>query len=163
MKPILMLLLLSSLLFTGACANSIKKTKNVKVEKPDKASLIKAAKQPIYSTNLLRKEIPEHLKNISQSYQTPPSCDEYQKELVLLDDALGEDPIDKISDDDKVVTLHFGNIISNQVESSIPLNSLVKTVSGAKKHERKILAARVKGNARRSYLKGWAAAKNCDQ
>ena len=158
-----MLLLFSSLLFTGACVNSIKKTKNVKVEKPDKASLINAAKKPIYSTNLLRKEIPEHLKSISQSYQAPPSCDEYQKELVLLDEALGEDPIDKVSDDDKVVTLHFGNIISNQVESSIPLNSLVKTVSGAKKHERKILAARVKGNARRSYLKGWAAAKNCDQ
>lgn len=163
MKPIIMLLLVFSLAFTGACANTVKKTPKVKVEQPDKSSFVEAAKQPIYSANLIRKEVPEYLKNINQSYKAPQSCVQYQEELLLLNDALGEDPIDQANDDDKVITLHFGKLVSRGVESSIPLNGLVKTISGAKKHERKVLAARLKGNARRSYLKGWAAAMNCEQ
>lgn len=163
MKLALILSLLCSLLLISACSISLKKAPKIKVEKPSQSSFLEAAKQPIYSTNLIRKKTPEHLKGITQSYQAPHSCGEYAEELILLNEALGVDPIDKASNDNEVVTLHFGRMISSQVESSIPFNSLIKTLSGAKKHERKMLAARLKGNARRSYLKGWAAAQNCVQ
>ena len=115
----------------------------------------------MYSVNLIREEIPEHLKAISVSYKAPKHCLEYQVEMVLLNEALGEDPIDRVSDLDKVITLQLGSVIAREVESNIPFNSIIKRLSGAKKHEREVLAARLRGNARRSYLKGWAAAKPC--
>lgn len=162
-RTLLVFPLLSCLLFISACANIPTEIPDLKVEKPNKESLIDAAKQPIYSVNLIREEIPEHLKSITQSYQAPHNCDEYQEELNLLNHALGEDPVDTVNDSDEVITFHLGKMIASGVESNIPFNSIIKTLSGAKKHEREVLAARLRGSARRSYLKGWAAAMCAEQ
>jgi len=161
MKPILVLVFTLSLLLLCACSSLSNKVPDVKVEQPNQESFIEAVKQPIYSVNLIREEIPEYLQGITQSYQAPNDCYEYQQELSLLDKALGEDPIDNENDLDNVITLHLGKMIAKGVESNIPFNSLIKSLSGAKKHEREMLSARLRGTARRSYLKGWAEAKQC--
>lgn len=163
MKLIAVFPLLCSLVHISACSNLPKEVPELKVEQPDADSFFEAVKQPIYSVNLIREEIPNDLKNITRSYQAPNGCAEYQEELVLLNSALGDDPVDQENDPDNVITLHLGKMIARGVESNIPFNSLIKTLSGAKKHERAMLAARVRGSARRSYLKGWAAAKNCTE
>jgi len=157
-KVTFLLPLLGCILLLSACTSMPKKIPELKVEQPDKESFVEAVKQPIYSVNLIREEIPEHLQSITQSYQAPKDCDEYQQELELLNNALGEDPVDQQNELDDVITLHLGKMIARGVESNIPFNSLIKSLSGAKKHEREVLAARVRGSARRSYLKGWAAA-----
>jgi hypothetical protein len=165
MKFLSTLSLFYSLVLVSACSTiprELPKTvPKINVEKPTKALFIEAAKIPMYSVNLIREEIPEHLKAISLSYKAPKHCLEYRVELELLNDALGEDPIDRVRESDKVITLQLGSVIAREVESNIPFNSIIKSLSGAKKHEREVLAARLRGNARRSYLKGWAAAKPC--
>lgn len=171
MKFLLVLPLFCSFFFISACSTVrekipsieevVKKVPKVEVEKPSRSTFIEAAKVPMYSVNLIREEIPEHLENITVSYQAPKNCLDYRVEMVLLDEALGEDPIDKTRDSNKVISLQLGKVIAREVESNIPFNGIIRSISGAKKHQRALLAARLKGNARRSYLKGWAAAKPC--
>lgn len=171
MKFLLMLPFLCSFFLISACSTVREKIPSfeevsskapkVTVEKPNRSTFIEAAKIPMYSVNLIREEIPEYLEDITVSYQAPKNCLDYRVEMVLLNEALGEDPIDKTSDSDKVITLQLGKMIAREVESNIPFNSIIRSISGAKKHQRALLAARLKGNARRSYLKGWAAAKPC--
>jgi len=54
-------------------------------------------------------------------------------------------------------------MLSDEVEANIPFNSLVKRLSGARKHEKKRLSAKLRGKARRSYLSGWADAMQCQK
>jgi len=152
-----------NMLVLSGCLNSNKMPKKVAVETPTTSTFLEALKQPIYSANLIRKDIPEELKNITKSYQAPSSCDSYMKELTILNDALGDDPIDQERDSEEVITLHLSKMITRQVESNIPFNSIIKSLSGAKKHERALLSAKVRGNARRSYLKGWGEARECNE
>jgi len=159
MKAILTMGVCAVLLFSTGCATK----KKVGVDGAKKGDFLEAVKQPGYSVNLIKKDIPEHLKELDVVYQTPVSCTEYQQELVLLDELLGEDPIDKVDADNDTITLHIGQILGKQVSSSIPFNSLIESLSGAKKHEKKRLSALVKGQARRSFLKGWAQGKECMQ
>lgn len=157
MKAIVIIYLGMALLFSVGCANK----KKVNVEGTDKEAFLEVVKQPIYSTNLIKKKIPKHLKELTVVYQAPNSCAEYQQELVLLDELLGEDIVDKEQAKRDAITLHIGQILGKQVISNIPFNSLVKSLSGAKKHEKARMSAFVKGQARRSYLKGWAQGVGC--
>ena len=143
----------------AACSHKPKKT--VKVDGVNKSSLTETVKQPIYSANLVRKKIPESLKNITAAYQAPNNCDEMLLELNMLNNALGEDYIDKENVGSDVFRLNLGQMLTDEVEASIPFNSIVKRLSGARKHEKATLSAQVRGKARRSYLKGWADAKGC--
>ena len=147
------------IIILSACRHKPKKT--VKVGGVNKGSLTETVKQPIYSANLARKKIPESLKNITVAYQAPSSCDEFLLELELLNEALGVDYIDKENVGSDVFRLNLGQMLTDEVEASIPFNSIVKRLSGARKHEKATLSAQVRGKARRSYLKGWADAKGC--
>ena len=157
MRAIVIICLSIVLLLNMGCANK----KKVNVAGTNKDELLEIVKQPIYSTNLIKKEIPQHLREMTVVYQAPKSCAEYEEELVLLDELLGEDVIDKEQTKSDAITLHIGQILGKQAVSSIPFNSLVKSLSGAKKHEKARLSALVKGQARRSYLKGWAQGVGC--
>lgn len=157
MKSKLILGLSLTLFFLTACTHKRKVT----VSGANKSELLEASKQPIYSVNLIKKEIPATLKELTVVYQTPKSCDEYSQELSLLNSVLGEDLIDKQDEKHKETKVHLGKVIGQQVESSIPFNSVIKSLSGAKKHEKARLKAFIRGQSRRSYLKGWAAAQNC--
>ena len=155
-KSVLWFLLLM-LVMNAGCATKRK----VSVQGAKGGDFLEAVKQPIYSVNLIKKEIPAHLKALDQVYQAPENCSSAQEELLLLDEILGEDLIDKTSPGQEVITVHLGQMLGDQVASNIPFNSIIKSLSGAKKHEKKRLSAQIRGKARRSYLKGWVAAGNC--
>jgi len=135
--------------------------KPVKVEGVNTNSVMEVVKQPIYSVNLIRKKIPENLKQLTQVYESPEDCNALFEELELLNVALGEDLIDKPSSKDGAFTLHLGQMLSKEVESNIPFNSVIKRLSGARKHEKERLSAQVRGKFRRSYLQGWSDAMQC--
>lgn len=158
MNRILTILLSLTLLSMTACSHKRK----VKVEGANRGAFLEAAKQPIYSVNLIKKEIPENLVQLTVVYQAPRDCKEYWQELLLLNSALGDDLIDKKSGKNEAITIHLGQMLGKQVASTIPFNSIVKSLSGAKKHEKKRLSALVRGQARRSYLKGWAEGARCE-
>ena len=155
------------LLILSGCSNKRAQTvvekvnKPVKVEGVDRGSALEVVKQPIYSTNLIRKKIPENLKQLKHVYKAPENCDALLQELELLNLALGEDLIDKPNPKDDVFTLDLGQMVSKEVESNIPFNSIVKRLSGARKHEKEMLSAKVRGKSRRSYLQGWSDAMQC--
>ena len=155
------------LLTLSGCSNKRAQTvvekvnKPVKVEGVDRGSALEVVKQPIYSTNLIRKKIPENLKQLKHVYKAPENCDALLQELELLNLALGEDLIDKPNPKDDVFTLDLGQMVSKEVESNIPFNSIVKRLSGARKHEKEMLSAKVRGKSRRSYLQGWSDAMQC--
>lgn len=155
------LFLIFAMATLSACAS--KPVPKVKVDGVKKESFYEAVKQPIYSTNLIKKEIPENLRNLKVVYQVPKNCAEYWQELELLNAALGEDLTDRPSGKKDVYTLDLGQMLSDEVESNIPFNSLVKRLSGARKHEKKRLSAKLRGKARRSYLSGWADAMECQK
>jgi len=140
------------LLTLSGCSNKRAQTvvekvnKPVKVEGVDRGSALEVVKQPIYSTNLIRKKIPENLKQLKHVYKAPENCD------ALLD---------KPNPKDDVFTLDLGQMVSKEVESNIPFNSIVKRLSGARKHEKEMLSAKVRGKSRRSYLQGWSDAMQC--
>jgi len=157
MKKIVTVCAITLLLISSGCVHK----KKVRVSGVDKGSLLNVAKQPIYSLNLLKKEIPEHLKELKVIYQAPNSCDEYQEELALLNTILGDDYVDKKNPNKDVITLHLGQMLGDEVASNIPFNSIIKSLSGAKKHEKARLSAFVKGETRRSYLTGWADGADC--
>lgn len=157
------------LLMASGCANKRAQTvvekvnKPVKVEGVDRSSALEVVKQPIYSTNLIRKKIPENLKQLKHVYKAPEDCDALLQELELLNLALGEDLIDKPNPKDDVFTLDLGQMVSKEVESNIPFNSIIKRLSGARKHEKEILSAKTRGKSRRSYLQGWSDAMQCQR
>jgi len=147
------------LLMLTACGG--KRVPSVKVEGANTTSIMEVVKQPIYSVNLIRKKIPENLKQLTQVYESPDDCVALRQELELLNVALGEDLIDKPSSKEGVLTLHLGQMLSKEVESNIPFNSIIKRLSGARKHEKERLSAQVRGKFRRSYLQGWSDAMKC--
>ena len=145
----------------SACTSAKRKVPSIKVDGVNSNSVLEAVKQPIYSANLIRKKIPESLKNITQVYGSPANCEALLEELTLLNLALGEDLIDKPSSEKDAFTVDLGQMLSKEVESNIPFNSIVKRLSGARKHEKAILSAKVRGKSRRSYLQGWSDAMGC--
>lgn len=159
MKIRIFLIYLLAIALLSACGHKPKK--KIKVDGLNQSSIFNAAKQPIYSVNLLREKIPEGLKNITQAYKAPADCTALLTELELLNLALGEDYTDKENPKKDVFTVHLGQMLSDEVESNIPFNSIVKRLSGARKHEKAKLSAKVRGKARRSYLQGWSDAMEC--
>ena len=159
MKIQSLLVCISILFMLAACSS--KRVPSVKVEGTNTSSIMEIVKQPIYSVNLIRKKIPENLKQLTEVYNSPNDCDALLQELELLNVALGEDLIDKPNSKEGVFTLHLGQMLSKEVESNIPFNSIIKRLSGARKHEKERLSAQVRGKFRRSYLQGWSDAMQC--
>jgi len=157
MRKSVSLCLIVCLLINTGCVSKRK----VSVEAPQKGDLLEAVKQPIYSVNLIKKEIPEHLRELDEVYQTPEDCDAFWQEIALLDEILGEDLIDKPDSEREPITVHLGQMLGDQVESNIPFNGIIRSLSGAKKHEKKRLSALLRGKTRRSYLRGWGDAADC--
>ena len=141
MRKSILLFLVFSILMTTGCASKRK----VSVEGTQSTDLLEAVKQPIYSINLIKREIPQHLKELNEVYQAPKGCQEFWQELTLLNEILGEDLIDKTDSGQDAITLHLGQMLGKQVASNIPFNSIIKSLSGAKKHEKKRLSALVRG------------------
>ncbi len=128
-----------------------------------------AAMTPLTDVNLRRVPIPARLEAIRSPYEPVKSlsCLDIGKEVDDLTAILGPD-VDapqvqntmnqKVGDAAGQAAL---NGVAGAVTDFIPYRSLIRTVSGASEHERRLRAAYEKGAHRRTYLKGIGSAQGC--
>lgn len=168
-----------------ACGGSDKidlsSNKNVK-------DAVDAATGPLEDLNIRKREIPEPLKlAVRDPYATPEAkkCDDIRGQIAELDDILGADmqpqEVEVASADDHFLGLSVSDVkmpTADQVESSaggflhnkvmdfisskvniLPFRSIVRTVSGADRYQKKVTQAYEAGKLRRAYLKGYAQEK----
>jgi hypothetical protein len=121
-----------------------------------------AAMQPLEDFNLKSRKIPARLLLAQEApYETEglETCTSLHSKIIALDDVLGPDA-DAEADETGLmrgVLKTSGNLLS----SFIPFRGVVRALSGANRKRAEMAAAVYAGIARRSYLKGYSAAKDC--
>ncbi len=150
-----------------------------------------AATGPLEDLNIKQRDIPELLQKAkADPYARPKkaSCKSVREELAELDALLGEDikpkEIKTTSVDEEIAGLQNTelpkqaditdgavNMVRDKALSAIrlqtniiPFRSMVRSITGANKHQKKVAEAYEAGKLRRAYLKGFAAerfGKNC--
>jgi hypothetical protein len=128
----------------------------------DTPNLGEAVLTPLNDINLRKSEIPFLLDSMENPYLMPndSSCYALMVEIDKLTQLLGadvDDP-DTANGSTRQVAL---NAVSSTVGGLIPFRSLIRTATGASRHEKEVERSYRKGVARRGYLKGVAAAKKC--
>jgi hypothetical protein len=164
-------LLLLALMITLLSACGSAREQLAKNSKGTMGDVANAALTPLADVNLKRDEIPEKLKALVEnpySVPKPLKCDTVKTELSELDAILGPDmdaPRATLSANQKYAEagaelIHDGIIGFVRSQTSIiPFRSIVRSITGAKKHEKAIAQAKEAGKLRRAYLKGLASAK----
>lgn len=135
---------------------------NGEKEKSGLGEAVSATMQPLEDLNITGKKIdpillaidgnPYNVENISE-------CDDLRLAIESLDEILGADADAEFkarSNVNKAIA-GGGKIIS----SSIPFRGVVRQLTGANKKKRERERALFEGITRRSFLKGYAAAKQC--
>ena len=129
-----------------------------------------AAAAPLRDLNLRRDKIPEPLKKITNPYNVDPSltCPQIAAEVRVLDGILGRDfdipPPDKKGLEERAAegaSSAFLDAVSSGASGFIPYRGVVRTLSGANAHQRRVLKAYERGSHRRAYLKGLGQVKGC--
>lgn len=132
-----------------------------------------AASVPLEDLNLKRKKIPKELKRVDRVYpEVPPeSCFMVAFEIRELNAVLGPDEDDGVEPEaalslraraaEGAESAAMGGVRS-VAANQIPFRDLVRRASGAKRSARKHEEAYIRGNARRTYLKGLGDAMGCD-
>lgn len=120
-----------------------------------------AVTTPVSDLNIKRGQIPPlliaaqerpyHLGGIER-------CNQIAAAIREFDVLLGDD-IDLPQEDGQRVTA--GRVAQEAVGSFIPFRGLIREVSGANTHERRMQAAIDAGIARRAFLKGYGQARGC--
>jgi hypothetical protein len=137
---------------------------------PDKAAQASngvAAAGPMYDMNLYRQTIPPVLlKVMDDPYAKPPSstCRALTAQIADLNAALGDDYDTAAAPDDSRSarrTRMARSGLRAGSEALLPFSGLVRVVSGAAKHDQRVLDAVMAGQARRAYLKGLGEARGC--
>lgn len=175
------LLLAAPLLFACETVTNYDLGSNSLTEKPldvnaqgTKAAAFSAALTPLEDIGLRKRKIPEILKMLSNNpYQTPAkiTCDGVKQELADLTVILGPDYDEArkkqmalsaqdqmIEDGGNMLSDAFVGLVKSQTDI-IPLRSIVRRLTGANSHEKKVAQAVEAGKLRRAYLKGMAYAK----
>ncbi len=130
-----------------------------------------AAMSPLEDLGIRKRDIPELLAQLKDNPYSPPSemkCEVVKDEMAKLDVLLGVDidsPKAALTDTEEAI--EFGNNIATDavvgyvkgMVSIIPMRSIVRRVTGARKHEKAVQQARQAGSLRRAYLRGLADAK----
>jgi hypothetical protein len=151
-------------------ANSPAPSSTQRAIKQAQAGVGEAAMSPLQDVNLKRDKIPERLKAIKNPYDVNAaiSCETIATEVVALDELLGRDwdvpPPDKAALKDRAAdgaSTAFLDTIASEASGLIPYRGLVRTVSGANRHAKKVLKAYERGSHRRSFLKGLGLVKGC--
>ena len=120
-----------------------------------------AALTPASDLNLKKDEIPALLRNAqARPYALGGMrrCGEIGAAIGELDAVLGPD-LDIPQDDRERITA--GRVAQEAVGAFIPFRGLIREISGANAHERRIDAAVTAGSARRAFLKGYGEARGC--
>lgn len=123
--------------------------------------VVDVAKTPMTDLNLSRTEIPALLAEAElrpYALQNLETCSQLSAAVGELDAILGPD-LDLPQAER--ARLSKGRIAQWAVGTFIPFRSLIREVSGANRQERAIRSAIQAGLARRGFLKGVGAARNC--
>lgn len=133
--------------------------------------LVEAALTPLSDINLMREEIPPLLKALRSPYEPvgPFTCAEIAVEVDALTAVLGDDIDVATAKVRAALGTQAGeaagkatlDAVRSEVGGLIPFRGIVRQVSGAKDHERKVVRAYDTGRLRRAYLKGIGQAQGC--
>ena len=131
-----------------------------------------AALTPLNDLNLRREDIPEELQAlVDNPYSTPKplKCKTLKQEIAKLDTLLGKDmdaPKVALSENEQyaaagaeLVQDGIVNFVRSQTTGFIPFRGILRTITGAKAHDKAVAQAKQAGKLRRAYLKGLASAK----
>lgn len=129
-----------------------------------------AAMSPLEDVNLKRDKIPEVIQGIKNPYEVDIeiSCDEIAAEVERLTAVLGRDwdvpPPDKEGLSTRAAdgaSTAFLDTVAGTASGVIPFRGVVRTVTGANSHARKVRKAYERGSHRRTFLKGIGLIKEC--
>lgn len=129
-------------------------------------------KEPFQDIGLSKDDIPQVLRNLSENpYVMPaaPLCENLGYEIVALNKVLGADMGTPSSGEKRSYTEEgleaaqgkAGDMMRGEVQV-IPFRGVVRRISGAEKHARKVAAAYEAGKLRRAFLKGLSRAYHCN-
>ncbi len=159
-------------LIVSGCSSSSggKKKKNrlrpdrVEVE-VEQDEMGRAMQAPLYDLNFKKDEIPAPLADLKNIFTPPPeeSCRNMRREIYALNGVLGPEEIVTSDDPEKVLTLNPSGALESAMSSLIPYNDILKYLSGATAHEKKLARAIFRGHARRAFLRGWEVGRGCDK
>jgi hypothetical protein len=127
-----------------------------------------AATTPLRDLNVMKVEIPDILLEAARDpYKRPPRnwrCATLVGLLRPLEAALGPD-LDQPADDDRDLTDRGKStalsVAGDLAGSAIPFRGVVRRLSGAASHDRRVQEAILAGSVRRAYLKGLGEARGC--
>lgn len=129
-----------------------------------------AAMSPLEDVNLKRDKIPEEFQGIKNPYEVDIeiSCDAIAAEVERLTAVLGRDwdvpPPDKEGLSTRAAdgaSTAFLDTVAGTASGVIPFRGVVRTVTGANSHARKVRKAYERGSHRRTFLKGIGLIKEC--
>lgn len=122
------------------------------------------AMTPVRDLNLDGDDIAPVLADLRSPYEPvqPRNCATIGTQVAALDAALGLDEDVPLPEDDDDTIERIGEVASSIVGGLIlPFRGIVRQISGARDRERAVLAAQIRGVARRAYLKGLGQALGC--
>lgn len=162
-------------LMLSACGGSYEtgyasfSSRNFATDTKNKA--VGAVETPLKDLGLMEDEIPARLEAlISNPYtlEKGTTCDGLRTEMDALNELLGPDidtPKMALASQDSafsqgadLVSDAAIGFVRSQV-NIIPMRSIVRTLTGARKHEKRLARANEAGKLRRAYIKGVAMAK----
>jgi hypothetical protein len=132
-----------------------------------------AVSAPLEDLNLRRRPIPTVLlRAVEDPYNLTKleRCEQIAAEVGKLDTALGKDYDEPPPPKDQRTIGQKGSdmadnaakdAVKDAARSLIPMRGLIRSVSGADAHEKRVNAAIQAGKVRRAYLKGIGMNKNC--
>lgn len=140
------------------------------LQNPDqagRANVQSAASAPLHDLNLTRARIPPVLiEAMHDPYArpSPATCAKLADDVDRLTMALGND-LDTPPAGSRTMGQKSGSLglslIHTVAESLLPYSGIFRTLSGAEKHDRLVVAAILAGSTRRGYLKGLGEARRC--
>lgn len=177
-RRIIPVLLVAPLLFACETVTSYDLGKNQLTAKPltdsDQGTVKKvfsAALTPLEDLGVRKRDIPSMLTMLTENPYMPPAkltCEEIKHEMADLTVLLGPDfdtPKTALSAQDQMME-DGSNMLEDAVvglvrsqTSIIPLRSIVRRLTGANSHEKRVAKALEAGKLRRAYLRGLAHAK----
>jgi hypothetical protein len=130
------------------------------------------AEQPFRDFNLMQSRVPLVLQDaMADPYRraSGASCDDIAYEVRRLDNALGPDLDEPVSTDHPSLLIRgedsakdYGyDALRAGVQTYIPFDRYIRLLTGADRHDHRVLAAIQAGAIRRAYLKGMGEVRGC--
>jgi len=119
---------------------------------------------PFRDTNLMKEKIPPLLEQASAdpySLAGVRNCAQFRNAVTALDQVLGADVDQLKPKEGQSVDEAALDVTEDLATGFIPFRGVIRRVSGAAAHEKKVRAAIYAGGLRRAYLKGMARGRGC--